>query len=118
MDKDCDCVICKYYRGEVSKDFMLGYFEGKKEDAWIKLELAEDRQKWHDLRENPNDLPKENKEYLVAYKNFLNQEKTVLEICNWQICKFVDKEYKDIPWFECEDVLIAWCEIPKFEEED
>ena len=31
MGKDCDCVICKYHRGEVSKDFMLGYFEGKKE---------------------------------------------------------------------------------------
>lgn len=78
--------------------------------------LKEGRQKWHNLRKDPNDLPKENKEYLVAFKNFLNQEEIVTDVFNWEICKFVDEDYTDIPWLEYKDVLVAWCEIPRFEE--
>ena len=61
--------------------------------------LAEGRkEKWHDLRKNPNDLPKENGEY-------------------W--CKWEDGSYSTGHYFQDNgfgDYVIAWCEIPKFEE--
>lgn len=91
--------IAKYLR----KAYLDGLAEGRKE-------------KWHDLRKSPDDLPKENKQYLVAYRNFQNPEETVTECLEWLGSRFVDENYEDIPWFAHKDVLVAWCEIPKFEE--
>lgn len=67
---------------------------------------------WHDLRENPNDLPKENTTVLLL---------TEVE----PVTARYDKKYES--FFRMNDKLnycifiapmsyIAWCEIPKFEE--
>lgn len=88
-------------------DYLGGLTEGWKE-------------KWHDLRKNPNDLPKDEedfKEYLVAYKNFNNPNEIVIGCFTWNGIRFLENyNYSEIPYFKKEGVLIAWCELPKFEE--
>jgi len=68
---------------------------------------------WHDLRKDPNDLPKEAKDCLVVFHN-----------------KYSDNIVKDISrysvelkkwWYihdlkDMEEEVIAWCEIPQFKE--
>ena len=65
--------------------------------------LKAGRPKWHDLRKNPLDLPTENC--------------TVLIYTDWQGMElktfFVDTRlFENLTFHE----VIAWCEIPKFEE--
>lgn len=61
--------------------------------------LAEGRkEKWHDLREDPNDLPKENGYYW----------------CKWNDGAYCTEHYFQDYGFG--DYVIAWCEHPKFEE--
>lgn len=65
--------------------------------------LEAGRPKWHDLRKNPLDLPTENC--------------TVLIYTDWQGMElktfFVDTRlFENLTFRE----VIAWCEIPKFEE--
>ena len=83
-----------------------GYFAGAKENGVV----------WHDLRKDPNDLPKESvieglSERVVgtvkiAKNQYMSQE------CRYD---FVDKV-----WITYEDpyvaYIIAWCEIPQFKE--
>lgn len=62
--------------------------------------LAEGKPKWHDLRKDPNDLPKENG-------------------CYWGYANYFGFQYRKIYWLGNKfDVtrVIAWCELPKFEE--
>lgn len=65
--------------------------------------LKAGKPQWHDLKKDPNDLP--NNDRVVS-----DQEGT-----NVRYVKFRDK------WFyldrTAEANIIAWCEIPKFEEE-
>lgn len=64
----------------------------------MKYGLEEGKPKWHDWKENPNDLPKENGEY-------------------W--CKWEDGSYSTGHYFQdygFGDYVVAWCELPKFEE--
>ena len=57
---------------------------------------------WHDLRKDPNDLPTEEKEFLVYTKEW------GIEIRGY----FADDKY-----FSCRrKIVIAWCEIPQFTE--
>ena len=67
------------------------------EEAFLAGLKAGKQEKWHDLRKNPYDLPTEIGEY-------------------W--CKWDDGTYCTVHYFgECfGDYVIAWCEIPKFEE--
>ena len=71
-------------------------FEAAKEGFLAGLKAGK-QEKWHDLRKNPYDLPTEIGEY-------------------W--CKWDDGTYCTVHYFgECfGDYVIAWCEIPKFEE--
>ena len=77
------------------------------------LEELEKANEWHDLRKNPNDLPKRNNELTdrsdviitdkgIAHYNFRKQK--------WYVHNF-----------ECDmsfsEGVIAWCEIPKYTEE-
>lgn len=57
---------------------------------------------WHDLREDPTNLPKENGEYwgYVNYYGF--QHRTI----HWSDNQF------DIP------EVIAWCELPRFKDKE
>lgn len=73
------------------KAFIAGLAEGRKE-------------KWHDLRKDPNDLPKEQGEYRVY---FYDSELKANRNVNWH---FYGKVWG------CRLDVIAWCELPKFEE--
>lgn len=73
--------------------------------------LAEGRkEKWHDLREDPNDLPKKTGEYftnigLLYYDELCNRHFWYTPSC--EACGYSSETE--------EDEVIAWCELPKFE---
>lgn len=54
--------------------------------------------KWHDLRKNPNDLPKRSGEYW----------------CKWEDGAYSTEHYFGDNGFG--SYVIAWCELPKFKE--
>ena len=64
--------------------------------------LLEGQPKWHDLRKDPNDLPKKNKSYWV-YMDC--QGNKVYRSIVWQGC-----------WCGWNGVALAWCEEPQFKE--
>lgn len=130
-----------YTEDEIKKAVLYGLAEGRKEehDKWcsnpfwvMQLENENAKQKaqiekmkccgklkWHDLRKNPNDLPKDSEDdeyYLVAFKNFHNPEETVTGAFHYNGREFVEDDCDKIPYFEKEGVLVGWCELPKFEE--
>ena len=65
--------------------------------------------KWHDIRKDPNDWPKENKLYFVAIKD------NGLAIAYFNGLHWETK-YNLGDFGHCVETVIAWCEIPKFEE--
>ena len=90
------------------------------------LELAEGRkEKWHDLRKDHNDLPKESDKYLCAWEGgeqwIMDFETEVNSFGYWcntydsQSLGFIDSVFETIKE-RGEDEIIAWCELPKFEE--
>ncbi|MCQ2577485.1 MAG: hypothetical protein MJ176_03025 [Treponema sp.] len=84
--------------------------------------LAEGKPKWHDLREDPNDLPKhdtedeENNFYLVAFRNYFNHEEIIVREFLWSGAEFREEDNSEIPYFKEKGILVAWCELPKFVE--
>lgn len=80
---------------EMKQAYLDGLAEGRKE-------------KWHDLRKDPNDLPGHSHSVIVAYKNSSG-------------CLFTDQGYLgamniwNVQGISPHEV-IAWCELPKFEE--
>lgn len=82
------------------------YIEGAKENGVI----------WHDLRKNPDDLPKKVGNYLVCYLD------TMLERHTFELSyvdylgkeHWIDENNHNIETYD--EGVIAWCEIPKFEE--
>lgn len=69
-------------------------------DAMNKAE----RPKWHDLRKDPNDLPKVNQKVLLQIKD---EGRPIIDFyTRYGVWNFAN-EYE----------AIAWCEIPKFDEE-
>ena len=56
---------------------------------------------WHDLRKDPNDLPKDNKREYLVFLDWLGKKYELLKLC--EIKSFVEN-------------IIAWCEIPQFKE--
>lgn len=74
--------------GEVIQAFLSGLKAG--------------RPQWHDLRENPNDLPKEKCDVLDENGNTLHYDSGYF----YKEYIFCTKEYP-----------IAWCEIPTFDKE-
>lgn len=83
------CYISKPEEEIYTDGFLDGLAEGRKE-------------KWHDLMVNPNDLPKKDGTYLVSI-SLSNQIVTDTH------------EYRD-GYFSKHLRIIAWCELPKFEE--
>lgn len=64
------------------------------------------QEKYHYLKENPKDLPKENQEVLVL---FTLPDKSKNDVMMAQF------ENNDFNFVDLQDV-IAWCEIPSFKE--
>lgn len=97
--KGCNtfCVSCGYTE-KVIELIAIGLAEGRKE-------------KWHDLRKDPNDLPK------LADKRF--PWSITVSNQNGEACEY---NYRLSHWQNCLsaeiDEPIAWCELPKFEEQE
>lgn len=69
---------------------------------------------WHDLRKNPNDLPKEAGYYLIIHENARAYKEAF--ILRYGVSEEEGHWLDDC--HECFDNnVIAWHEIPKFEEE-
>ena len=67
--------------------------------------------KWHDLRKNPDDLPKESGYYLVSrYSNYLRIKRYS------QTLYFIKGKRNGWNTKMDKTQIIAWCEIPKYEE--
>ncbi len=74
--------------------------------------LKAGKPQWHDLRKDPNDLPKFEGDYMCALLN-----------SNYSFILSLSMEDGLKYWQDCEDTdwtddVIAWCEIPKFEENE
>ena len=78
-------------------------FEAAKEAFLAGLEAAR-KEKYHNLRKNPKDLPAENQEVLVL---FTLPDKSRNDIT------LAEFENNDFNFVDLQDV-IAWCEIPTF----
>lgn len=71
--------------------------------------------KWHDLRKNPNDLPREENDYLLCLYD--KETKSVFYEVMGLAKRYADSEdwYVESMIWNIEDV-IAWTEIPQFKE--
>ena len=83
-----------------------GYLEGFIEGA---AEVMQDN-KWHDLRKDPNDLPKVVTEYItnigvMTFDRLKDRHLWTTPLCD--ACDYCE---------EVTDEVIAWCEIPQFKE--
>ena len=86
-------IQCSCHNYDSEKDLEEAYLAGIK---------AASKEKWHDLRENPNDLPQD---------CVINQDGKRVLYDN------INKVWRndDADEYICDDP-IAWCEIPTFEE--
>lgn len=66
--------------------------------------LSEGRPKWHDLREDPNDLPKGDEDCLCFVSECYFVGHYVKEDKEWHFDEFMSND------------VIAWTELPKFKE--
>jgi hypothetical protein len=64
--------------------------------------------KWHDLKENPNDLPKIDTTAIIANESFDYPLEAKWDGENWSYGK----------WDEIATDVIAWHEMPQFKKED
>ena len=100
-----DSFKCKkvLYKWETDKH---SYIDGFK-DGYNKAN------EWHDLRKDPNDLPNNGRRVLVKDKS--RREYDVACLCRskgnsdfWSYERFISRV--------SDNYVIAWCELPKFEE--
>lgn len=83
----------------VKEAFLAGLEAGKNKNV-----LAE----WHDLRKNPDDLPRKDERFLANVSIFVMTQKN----------KFACYNFDDKKWYSNGLTInppIAWCEIPRFE---
>ncbi len=84
-----------------NKDKIDGFYNG-----YI-IGATENGIQWHDLRKDPNDLPKDRHNVYVVYLNGYNQIEKV-------IASFRHK-YWVFNGLKTECKVVAWCELPKWE---
>ena len=105
LDEKCkDCYMCSY--SEHKNPYKICQRRKDRKQAFL-AGLKAGRPQWHDLRKDPNDLPEEDKYYLIVTK-----------LDNYYISKF-----RGTCWigkcnaYVSEDMVIAWCEIPTLDKE-
>lgn len=119
----------KYLREKYGDDYVdfietegQSYLDGYEQGYEDCRHYAHDyyKPKWHDLREDPNDLPtKEN----VIIRCVLNNGNEVICETDWYsptedeigYGKLIIQFYCNDDWIDTNDV-IAWCELPKFKD--
>lgn len=107
--------VCKDYNEEKERTGERHYWVGFDLKNAFLAGLNAGRPEWHDLRKDPNDLPKKEGEYLVCYETDGGNYR------NTFILKY--EEYDEgLHW--CDDIfetfdegVIAWCEVPHYTEE-
>ena len=81
--------------------------------------LKAGRPQWHDLRKDPNDLPKEVGCYIVCFLDTAcDCERHTFELSyvDWFEDKhWIDEDNHNIEGYD--EGVIAWCEIPTFDKE-
>lgn len=93
------------FNPEYLKPLSYKYVKGlEKENAELKAQIPQ----WHDLRKNPNDLPKETGEYFTNI-GLLYYDK----LCDRYFWHTISCEACDYSDEVEENEVIAWCEIPK-----
>ena len=92
------------------------YEEGQNDSKALKQAylagLKAGRPQWHDLRKDPNDLPKANDEKLCFYE----KGKVVARYDSGYSCweTYLNNFETVIP----SSVIIAWCELPQFTDKE
>ena len=74
--------------------------------------LKAGRPKWHDLRKDPNDLPKDNDEKLCFYE----KGKVVARYDSGYSCW--ETYFNNLETVIASSVIIAWCELPQFTDKE
>ena len=98
-------ILCNNCKKKCTCIQLNAYCEEQVKQAYI-AGATENGVQWHDLRKDPNDLPKENELYLVfGYTN--KREKF------YELDVFDPKEGE---FLGCGEYVYAWCEIPTFKE--
>ena len=94
------------YCGDITYGIIQAYQQGA-EFGYSKAN------EWHDLRKDPNDLPDNGRRVLVKDKS--RREYDVACLCRskgnsdfWSYERFISRV--------SDNYVIAWCELPKFEE--
>ena len=109
MCTKCKCYIAGFKAGrETEREYVKNNaFTSMKEQGLFPFG------KWHDLRKDPNDLPDNGRRVLVKDKS--RREYDVACLCRskgnsdfWSYEHFISRV--------SDNYVIAWCEIPKFEE--
>ena len=104
IDLCCLCRECEIENinpCQHKKDAMYGYKDG------FLAGLKAGRPQWHDLRKDPNDLPKHSVRVLVLLEDKLYEISSISADNRW-VCT---------DYYTGEDKVIAWCEIPTFDKE-
>lgn len=98
-----------------AKDKSHAYRLGRYEGFLAGLKVG--RPQWHDLRKDPNDLPKEVGNYIVCYLDTACERHTFeLSFVDYFEDKhWIDEDNHNIEGYD--EGVIAWCEIPTFDKE-
>lgn len=83
MDRDCNCVICKYHRGEVSMDFAVGYLKGQKDIYELMLKVLPDM--WNE----DGTVNMDKYEGIIRNAEFTSDENGVLleDLSKWELAE-------------------------------
>lgn len=92
---DCNNITSHDANEAIVQAFFVGLREGR-------------REKWHDLRKDPNDLPKPTTTVLVILESGVPYVSWISSDKGWWFCT---------NYYIGEDKVIAWCEIPTFDKE-
>ena len=100
----------EYVQGIEGDDCVILTDRKERKQAFL-AGLREGRPQWHDLRKDPNDLPKDNDEKLCFYGKGKVVARYDSEYGCWET--YFNNLETVIP----SSVIIAWCEIPTFDKE-
>lgn len=97
LEKEAEEWLCNNLHSASEEDYIKAFKDGA-EFGYNKAN------EWHDLKVDPNDLPKKNKSYWV-YMDC--QGNKIYRSIVWQGC-----------WLGWNGIPLAWCEEPQFKESE